>query len=108
LLQQGRDFGEREPELLVEDHDQRDHLRAELRRGGADRVRCLQRVTPVHASAASGAPPHVQIKLTDDDTRNGELFLILRRNGRFHDRFRAGRTVCRERHVVVFIDPRGN
>jgi hypothetical protein len=63
-------------------------------------------MTTLHASAASGAPAHVQIKLTDDDARDGELFLILRRDGRFHDRLRAGRTLRRPRHVVSLIDPR--
>jgi hypothetical protein len=63
-------------------------------------------MTSLHASAASGTPADVQIKLADDDARDRELFLVLRRDGHFHDRTRARRTLRRERHVVPFIDPR--
>jgi len=65
-------------------------------------------MTPLHASAASGAPAHVQIKLADDDARNRELFLVLRRDARFNDRTRTRRTLRRERHIVPLIDPRRN
>jgi hypothetical protein len=65
-------------------------------------------VPPLHASAAAGASAHVQIKLANDDARDGELFLVLRRDGRCHHRPRAGRALCGERHVVPFIDPRRN
>jgi hypothetical protein len=44
--------------------------------------------------------------LADDDARDWELFLILRRDRRFHDRSRARRTLRGERHVVPFIDAR--
>jgi len=63
-------------------------------------------MTALHAPAASVAPAHMQIKLADDDARDWELFLILRRDRRFHDRSCARRTLRGERHVVPFIDPR--
>jgi hypothetical protein len=92
LLQQGRNLRERKPELFVEDHHQHDHLGTELCSGGADRVGRLQRMTTLHASAAPRAPAHVQIKLTDDQACDRELFLILRRDGRFQNRIRSDRT----------------
>jgi hypothetical protein len=104
LLQQGRDLAERQPELLVEDHHQRDHLRAELCRRSANRIRRLQRMAPLHTPTASVAPADVQIKLPDDDARDRQLFLVLRGDGRFDDQTGAGRTLRRERHVVSLVD----
>jgi hypothetical protein len=52
------------------------------------------------------APADVRINLPDDDARDRELLLILRRDRRFHDRTRARRTLRGERHVVPFIDVR--
>jgi len=63
-------------------------------------------MTPLHPPTASGAPANVQVKLADDHPRDGELFLILRRDRRFHDWLRARRTLCGEWHVVPFIDTR--
>jgi len=55
-------------------------------------------------STASLAPADVQIKLPDDDAHDGQLFLILRRDGRFDDRAGAGRTREREWYVVSLVD----
>jgi hypothetical protein len=104
LLQQGRDLAERQPELFVEDHHQRDHLRPELGRRSANRIRRLQRMATLDTPTASVAPADVQIKLPDDDARDGQLFLVLRGDGRFDDRTGAGRTLRRERHVVALVD----
>jgi hypothetical protein len=55
LAKQRRDFAERQPELFVQ-HDRPRHGGGpELRGRGADRIRCLQRVASLHASAAVGA-----------------------------------------------------
>ena len=104
LLQQGRDLAERQAELFVEDHHQRDQLRAELCRRGANRIRRLQRMATLDAPTASVAPADVQIKLPDDEACDGQLFLVLRGDGRFDDRTGAGRTLGRKRHVVSLID----
>jgi hypothetical protein len=62
----------------------------------------------LHAPTAALAPPDVQIKLPDDDAHDGQLFLVLRGDGRFDDRTSAGRALRRERHVVSLVDPRRN
>jgi hypothetical protein len=65
-------------------------------------------MAPLHTPAASLAPADVQIKLPDDDARDGQLFLVLRGDGRFDDRTGARRTLRRERHVVSLVDLRRN
>jgi hypothetical protein len=62
-------------------------------------------MTALHPPTASVAPADMQIKLADDDARDRELLLVLRRDGRFHDWTQARRTLRGERHVVPFIDP---
>ena len=77
LPQERHDFAERESELFVEHDDQRDHLRAELRGGRADRVRRLQGMPRLDAMAASIAAADVDVKLADHHARDRQLFLIL-------------------------------
>jgi len=47
----------------------------------------------------------MQIKLPDDDARDGQFFLVLPRDGGFHDPAAARRTLRRERHVIPLVDP---
>jgi hypothetical protein len=62
----------------------------------------------LHTSTASIASADVQIKLPDDDARDGQLFLVLRGDACFDDRTGTGRTLHREWHVVALVDLRGN
>jgi hypothetical protein len=63
-------------------------------------------MAPLHAPPAPLAPAEVQIKSPDDDARDWQVFLVLRGDGRFNDPPSTGRTLRRERHVVLLVDLR--
>ena len=107
LPQERHDFTERESELFVEHDDQRDHLRAELRGGRADRVRRLQGMPRLDAMAASIAAADVDVKLADHHARDRQLFLILVDDTGLHHRPGTGGTMRGERRVVALIHARG-
>jgi hypothetical protein len=107
LPQERHDFAERESELFVEHDDQRDHLRAELRGGRADRVRRLQGMPPLDAMAASIAAADVDVKLADRHARDRQLFLILVDDTGLHHRTGTVGTMRGERRVVALIHARG-
>jgi hypothetical protein len=87
---------------------QRDHVGTELGRSGANGIRRLQRMTPLHTPLASRAPADVQINLPDHDTHRRQFFLVLRGDGRFDDRTGAGWTLQRHGDVVSLVDLRRN
>ena len=103
LQQERHDLAEREPELFIEHHDERDHLRTKLRGGGTERVRCLQMMTALHATAASVAASHMNVELPDHDARDRQLFLILGGDARVHHGTGTARAVRRERDVVTLV-----
>lgn len=107
LLQERHDFAERQSELFVEHDDQRDHLRAELRGGRADRVRRLQGMPRLDAMAASIAAADVDVKLADHHARDRQLFLILVDDTGLHHRPGTVGTMRGERRVVALIHARG-
>ena len=80
------DPAKRQAELFIEHHDQRDHLRAQLRRGRAEGVRGLEGIPPLHAAAARRTAPHVDIELPDDHAGHRQLFLILKGDPGLDDR----------------------
>jgi hypothetical protein len=79
FLKQRRDLAERQPELFVQHDGQHDGFRTELRRRGAQRVRGLQRMTPLHAPPALSAQTDRHMKGAHDRAHDREIFLILRR-----------------------------
>ena len=103
LTQERRDFAEREAQLFVEDHRERDGLRPELDAGSTQRIRRLQRMPALHAPATSPALAHVHAKRADHDSRDGQFFLELRRDTRLADGARTLRTARGQRGVVRFI-----
>jgi hypothetical protein len=84
---------------------QRDHVGTELGRSGANGIRRLQRMTPLHTPLASRAPADVQINLPDHDTHRRQFFLVLRGDGRFDDRTGAGWTLQRQRGCRIARRP---
>jgi hypothetical protein len=103
LTQERRDFAEREAQLFVEDHRERDGLRAELDAGGTKRIRRLQRMPALHAPATRPALAHVHAKRAGYDPRDGQFFLVLRRDTRLADGAGTLRTPRGQRGVVGFI-----
>lgn len=104
LAKERRDLPERQAELLVEDDGPRDGLRPELRRRGTQRVRRLQPMTTLDAATTRAALSHVDPKVTDDDLGDGQLFLILASDARFHDGAVAVGTPRRQTRFICFID----
>ena len=95
LVQERRDLPKRKAELFIEDDGERDHLGAELRARGAERIRRLQRVTALHAPTAGAARANVNPKLADHDARDGEFLLILSGNPCLSHRAAAGWATAR-------------
>jgi hypothetical protein len=62
----------------------------------------------LHTPTASLAPTDMQIKLPNDDARDWQFFLVLRRDVRFDDRTGARGTLQRQRHVVLLVDLSGD
>jgi hypothetical protein len=60
---------------------------------------------PLHAPAACTALPEVNPKLPHDDPRDGQLFLVLRRDPRRPEPAAAVRAGGRQRRLVALIDP---
>jgi hypothetical protein len=104
LAKERRDLAERQAELLIEDDGHCDGLRPELRRRGTQRVRRLQPMATLDAVTTRAALSHVDPKVTNDDLGDGQLFLILASDARFHDRAVAPRTPRRQTRVICFID----
>jgi hypothetical protein len=57
LAKQRGDFPQRQPELFVQDHGERDGRRPQLRARGTDRSRRLERVAALHARPQSAHRP---------------------------------------------------
>ena len=78
VAQERDDVREWQAHPLVQDHDQRRGLGADLHRCRPQCVRGLQRVPPLHASATPRTRAHVDAKLADEGTDDRQIFLILR------------------------------
>jgi len=76
--QQRHNLAEGEPELFVEDHRERDGLRAELHGGGPQRRGGLQWVPSLDASPALRAVANGHAKLVDHGALHRQVFLVLR------------------------------
>jgi len=83
VAQQRRDLAVREAEVCVEQHDQRDGVRPQMRARGAERVSRLQRVAALHPPATAAAAPDMHVELTHMRPHHGEIFLNLGRYARF-------------------------
>jgi len=104
IAQQRGDLAVREAAAFIEQHGEGDELGAELRGRGAERVRRLQRMSPLHAAAASGALADVDVKRPDDRALHRQLFLILRGDAPSADRAGTVWTAGRQRRLVPLID----
>ena len=108
LAKERRDLAERQTELLIEDDGHGDGLRPELRRRGTQRIRRLQPMATLDAPTTRAALSHVDPKVTNDDLGDRQLFLILARDPRFHDRAVAPGTPHRQTRIICVIDAWGN
>jgi hypothetical protein len=63
------------------------------------------RMATLQTPTAFVATADMQIKLPDDDARDGQFFLVLPRDGGFDDPAAARRPLRRERHVIPLVDP---
>src|SRR2546427_7085122 len=61
-------------------------------------------MAPLDAATTGAALSHVDPKVTNDDLGDGQLFLILASDPRFHDRAVAPRTPRRQTRIICFID----
>ena len=73
LVQEGGDLGVRESEMLIENADERDGLRAKMGRGRAQCIRGLQRMTPLQTSTAVHTLTDVYIKASDNRLHDGRF-----------------------------------
>ena len=99
LIERG-DFAEGQTELRMKDGGGRHCPRAHLRRGRAQRIRCLQGMPALHPPTTRLTVPDVDLKFTDDRPYGRQVFLILRRDSRFHDRAGTLRTHTWKRRIV--------
>lgn len=108
FAEQRRDLAERQPELFVQHDGEHDGFRSELRGGGAQRVRRLQRMTPLHAPPALPAVADGHVEDPHDRAHDWEIFLILRRLTVQMQAPTTIRTGGRQRRLVGLVDVCGN
>jgi hypothetical protein len=77
IAEERDDVRERQAQSLVQDHDERGGLRADLYRRRAERVRGLQRMAALNAPATHRTRPHMNAKLADDGADHRQVLLIL-------------------------------
>ena len=104
--QQVRDLRQRDAQVRVQPHDQRDDSGAELHAGRPQRVGGLQRVTTVDAPPTLRAVANLDVEAPHDRAHHGELFLILRRHAGHRDRAATVRTPSGHRRRVGLVDRR--
>jgi hypothetical protein len=80
LMQQRRDLGVRDAQVLVENADQRDRLRAEMDGGRPQRIRGLQRMAALQAAVTAHAVPDVHIETPHDRLHDRPKFWIAGRS----------------------------
>jgi len=102
------DFRQRQPELRMQDRGERDRLRAELRRGRAQRIGGLPGMAPLHATPAGAAAANLDRERAHDRTHDGQIFLILPGGANPAQRSVTVRTRRGQAGVVVFVDVRGD
>jgi hypothetical protein len=106
FAKQRRDFGEGQAELFVQHDGHRDRGRPELRGGGADRIRCLQRMASLHAPPAVRTPADRDIERAHEGSNVGQIFLVLRGVPRGSQAPAALRTAGWQRCRMAFVDLR--
>jgi len=104
IVQQRREAAEGEPALFIEDHRERDGLRAELHSGSAERSGGLQRMPPLHAPMTVSALADRNTKFVDHGPLRWQVFLILRNHAPPPHGAAAVRTVRGQRGLVHGID----
>ena len=98
----------RQPQLLVEQSQNRVHVGTQLTGRSTAGGRCLQRMPALYGAATVATCAHVNVKAAIDD-RAGNLGLILSVDVRFAQVPAAAvRTFRWQRHIVGFVDPRRN
>jgi hypothetical protein len=107
LAEQRGDLAEREAQLLIEHDRERDGVGAELRGGGAEGIRGLQRMSALDAVSASPALSYGNVKRPHAGPHHRQIFLILHRVPRQGHGATARRTGRRQRGVVRLIDVGG-
>lgn len=108
VTQHGADFGERQPELRVQDGRERDRLRPELGGRRAQGVRRLPGMAPLHATATRAAATNLDGEGAHDRPNDREILLVLLRGANTAQAARTMRTRRGQRRVMAFVDLGGN
>ena len=74
------DLRQRDTQVRVQLHDQRDDLRTELHAGGSQCIGGLQRVAALHPPPTLRAVADVDVEAAHEGTHHREVFLVLRRH----------------------------
>jgi len=106
LPEQGRDLGDGQTQLGVQNRRQANRVWAELHGRGAQRIRGLQRVPALHPAPTVGAPPHFDAERAHVGPHRWEVFLMLADGMAVDDVAVAVRTIGRRRHVDDLVHVR--
>ena len=77
VAQERGDLAVREAEVFIEQHDQRDRVRPEMRAHRPERIRRLPRVAALYAPTTVATPPDVHIEATHMRSHDRQIFLNL-------------------------------
>ena len=104
VAQQRGDLAVREAEVFIEQHDQRDRVRPEMRARRSERIRRLQRVASLHAPTTVATPAHVHIEATHVRPHDRQILLNLGGDARLGQPAAAMRALIGEGDVDPFVD----
>ena len=108
IREERHDLAERQTQVLVQQRRRRDGLRTELHGGGAHGVGCLERMPPLHPTAALPTAADVDIEATHQWADGRQIFLILRGHVRAIDGGATIGTRRRHRHVECVVNHQWN
>jgi hypothetical protein len=106
VAQERGDFAVREAKVFIEQHDQRDRVRAEMRARRTEGLRRLPRVASLHAPTTVATPTHMHIEATHMRPHHRQILLNLRGDARLDQAAAALRTRRGEGDVDPFVNRR--
>jgi hypothetical protein len=77
VAQERCDLAGRQPQVFIEQHDQGDRVRPQMRARGAERVRALQRMPALHPAPTIAAAADMDIEPTHVRADDRQIFLEL-------------------------------
>ena len=104
IAEQPLDAAEGQATLFIQDHGERDGLRAKLRGGRTQRIGGLERMAALHTAVALAALPDRDAKLVHHGALDRQVFLVLRDHALSADGAATVRALRGQRRLMRVVD----